>query len=136
MRSPHHMHIRNVWEHSPTQKRIIEMVTIKDRGVVRICVTAPMYLPGPTNPWALHLPTPCHVTPLTGVRVDPCGLLPCLHATCASRGPRAALPRGLSVVLHPRAGPARHISFRAPCHPRGLWNKKTPIFDFFNYKYT
>ena len=55
---PRHRHIRNVWEHSPTRKKIMEMASIKARGAVRIFVTASIYLPGPTNPWALHLPTP------------------------------------------------------------------------------
>ena len=58
MMSPRCLQIKNLWEHSPTRKRIIEMTTIKDRGAVRICVTAPIYLPGPTNLWAVHLPTP------------------------------------------------------------------------------
>ena len=67
MQPPRHLYIRTVWEHSPTRKKRMEMMTINYRWAVRICVTAPIYLPGPTNPWALHLPTPCHVAPHTGV---------------------------------------------------------------------
>ena len=58
MRPPCHLHITNVLQHSPTWKKIIEISTIKDRGGVHICVTVPIYLRGPTNHWALHLPTP------------------------------------------------------------------------------
>ena len=113
MHPPRHLHIRTVWEHSPTRKKRMEMMTINYREVVPICVTAPIHLPGPTNPWALHLPTFCHVAPHTGVRVDPRGLLPhvrALCATCASSGPPTALPRSLNATSHPRGGPTRHVS--------------------------
>ena len=62
-----------------------------------------------------------HVAPHTGGHVDPRGLLPrvcALCATCASRGPPAALPRGLTATSHQRDGPARHVSLPAgpTCH--------------------
>ena len=44
-------------EHSPTRRKRRRIARIKGRGAVSICVTAPIILPGPTNTWALHLPT-------------------------------------------------------------------------------
>ena len=119
--------------HSPTQNKRQRIATIKHRGAVCICVTAPIYLPGPTNPWALHLPDPpCHVAPLTGDRVDPRGLLPCvsaLCATCVSRGSPAALPRGLNAASHPHGGPTRHVSLRpGPARHISSCGKYTPFF--------
>ena len=45
------------WEHSPTRRKRRRIACIKRRGAVRICVTAPIYLPRPTNLWTLHMPT-------------------------------------------------------------------------------
>ena len=134
---PRCLHKLNSAGHSPTRNKRRRIVTIKDRRAVRICVTAPIYLPGPTNPWALHLPTPLpHGAPHGRPRgpVDPRGLLPrvyALCATCASRGPPAALPRGLSAALHPRGGPACHISLLAgpACHVSSC-GKLTPFLRF------
>ena len=111
MRPPHHLHIRNVWEHSPTRKKIIEIVTIKDRGAVHICVTAPIYLPGPTNPWALHLPTPLP-------RGAPHG------RSCGPAWPPATCLRHMRLAWATR-GPAtwplcRVASARWSCAPRQL----------------
>ena len=128
MRSPRHLHIRNVWEHSPTPEKIIELASIKDRGAVCICVTAPIYYQGPLTRGPFTCRPPYHMAPLTGVHVDPRGLLPRVRATCALRGLRAALPRGLSAALHPRAGLARHVSLRSPHHPRGPWINPPPLF--------
>ena len=112
------------------------------------------HLPGPTNPWALQMPTPsCHVAPHTGVRVDrldTCGLLPhvralcaicasrgpptalpCIRALCAtyvSRGPPAALPHGLRAASHPRGGPACHIRYTCHVIIRGSVDQNTPLF--------
>ena len=69
--------------------------------------------PSPAKP---PPPPSCHVAPHTGIRVDPRGprgLPPrvrALCASCASRGPPAALPRGLRAASHQRGGPARHVS--------------------------
>ena len=97
----------------PTQRKKMGIASIKDRGAVSICVTAPIYLPRPTNPWALHLLTPWHVAPLPGIRVDLHGLLPRVPATCTSCGPCAALPRVLSPTSHPRWS---HAPRQCPCH--------------------
>ena len=88
---------------------------------------------------------PCHVAPLTGVRVDPCGLLP----RVAPLAPRVGHARPCHVALVPRhicAGPAhhvssahhvsfaRHVSVRAASAPPGLWNKTHPPFVILNKK--
>ena len=54
---PRHLQRVNSARHSPTQNKRQRIATIKATGAVRICVTAPIYLPGPTNPRALHIPT-------------------------------------------------------------------------------
>ena len=77
---------------------------------------------------------PCHVAPHTGVRVDPRGLLPCVRATCASRGPRMALPRGLSVASHQCAGPACHVSLCAPRQLCQVCGTKPPLFVILGKK--
>ena len=92
---------------------------IEGRGAVRICVTAPINLPGPTNLWALYLPSPCHVVPLTGVwvtRVASC------HVS-APPAPCVGYARPCHVASVPcriRVGPAHHVSVRATSAPRGL----------------
>ena len=131
VQSPRHLHIRNVWEHSPTRKKIMEMAFIKDRGAVRICVTAPIYLPGPTNPWALHTPIPPAMWRPTWAsawtRVDSRGLL------SRVRGPvrhlrimwaRAALPCGLTCRVASAQVPRATLA-------RGL-RKKNPFLCDFN----
>ena len=134
MRPPHHLHIRTVWEHSPTREKIIEMATIKDRGAVRICVIARIYLPRPTNPWALHLPTSpttwhpsrastwtrvasCHVsappTPRVG-HTQPCHV--------------ASVPRRIrALVSHTKSAYAHHVI-------RGVCGIKKPPFRNLNKK--
>ena len=134
MRSPRHLHIRNVWEHSTTRKKIIEMSTIKHTRVVRICVTAPIYLPGPTNPWALHLPTPPPRTwrpsrASAWTRVASC------HVS-ASPAPCVGYARPCHVASVPRrihASPARHVS-SARHFICGVCGIKTPLFCDFNKK--
>ena len=130
MRPPRHMHIRNVWEHSPTRKKIIEIATIKDRGAIRICVTAPIYLPGPTNPWALHMPTPLLCgAPHGGPRRPAWPFATCprhLRLAWATRGPatwpqcRVASAR-LSRVPHQLVGATSSA---------GSVDKTTPFCDF------
>ena len=47
-------------------KKSAEMMCIKGRRLLRLCVNAPNLLPGPINPWAHHLPArrpSCHVAP-------------------------------------------------------------------------
>ena len=110
--------------HSPTRRKTWRFAHIKGRGAVSDCVTAPIILLEPTNPWALHLPTPL---PRGAPHGRPRGLLPRVRATCASHGPCVALPRGLNATSHPRWSPRATSSF-VPCHQRGLWNKKTPFF--------
>ena len=125
---PRVLHMKNVWEHSPTWKKKTEIVSMKCGAVLRYCVTAPIILPGPTNPWALQLPTP----------------LPCGAPQRRSRRPAwppATCPRHLRIAWAMR-GPATWPQCRvasprwsrAPCqllratstcmprHPRGLWN--------------
>ena len=91
MQSPRHLLIRTVGEDRPTRKKRMEMMTIKYRGAVRICVTAPIYLPGPTDPWALHLPTPLpRGTPHGHPRGPTWPLATCPRHLClawATRGP-------------------------------------------------
>ena len=130
MMPPHHLHIRNVWEHSPTRKKIMEMASIKHRGAVRICVTAPIYLLGPTNPWALHLSTRLRRGALHGRPRGPAWPpATCLHHLClvwATRGP-ATWPQCRVASARWSRAPrqlAHHISIA------GLWNKN-PFFDFF-----
>ena len=71
---------------------------------------------GPLNrgPSICRPPATWHPTRASAwTHVDTCGILPCVHvlcATCASCEPPAALPRGLSATLHPRGGPAHHVS--------------------------
>ena len=55
---PRRLHRLDSVGHSPTRNKRRRISTIKHRGAVRICVTSPIYLPGPNNMWALHLPTP------------------------------------------------------------------------------
>ena len=97
-----HQQKKKPQKHSPTRTKKTKIAPTKDRGEVSICVTTPIISPGLTNPWALYLPTSCHVAPLTGVHVDPSGLLLRVRATCTSRGPCTTLPRGLSATSHPR----------------------------------
>ena len=62
--------------------------------------------------------------------VDTRGLLPrvrVLCAICASRGPHAALPRGLSAASHPRGGPARHVSARLPARSPRVSSPPGPL---------
>ena len=107
-----------------------------------IALPPPTTYQGPLYPWALHLRNPCHVAPHTGAhvvlrcRVAPRHVAaPC--ASCAPRGPPAALPRGLRAGSHPRGGPARHVSARRlPRSPRQHLQVNTPLFlRFFNKKY-
>ena len=96
------------------------------------------YYQGPLTRGPSNCQPPCHVEPHTGVRVDPGGLLPCVHATCTSRGPCAALPRGLSATSHPRWSrtPRQLCAPRQrPCHViRRVCGIKKPLFRDFNKK--
>ena len=127
-----------MWEHSPTRKKKRRRSRLKCGGAVRICVTAPMNSPVPTNPWALHLPTNLARGAHTGAHVDPRCRVALRHvaarcASCASRGPPAALPRGLRAASHPRGGPARHVSARRlPRSPRQHLQVNTPFLRFVN----
>ena len=79
---------------------------------------------------------PCHVAPHTGVRMDPCGLLPCVRvlcATCASRGLARPCHMALHATLHTRRSRVPR-QLCAPHQLRGVCGIKTPFFDFFNYK--
>ena len=116
---PRVLHFKSTREHSPTRRKTAKFTLIKGRGVVSICVTAPINLRGLTNPWALHLPSPLpRGAPHGRLRGPtwPPATCPChLRATCALRGPCSALPLGLSAALHlcwsraPRQL-ARHVS--------------------------
>ena len=128
------LHMKNVWEHSPTRKKKTEIVSMKCGAVLRYCVTAPIILPGPTNPWALQLPTPLP-------RADPHGrprgpIWPL--ATCPRHLRIAWATSGPATWPHCRVASARWS--RAPrqlaCHIiHGVCGiKKTPFFDFFNYR--
>ena len=131
---PRFLHMKNVWAHSPTWKKKTEIFSMKCGAVLRYCVTAPIILPGPTNPWALQLATPL-----------PRGA-PQRHL----RGPAwppATCPRHLRIAWatsSPATWPHCRVAFarwsRAPCQLachviRGVCGiKKTPFFNFFNYR--
>ena len=83
-------------------------------GQFKAIVLPPLYSnQGPLTHRPFTRQPPHHMAPLTGVRVDLRGLLPRVRTTCASRGPCAALPRGLSATSHPRWSHAPH-QLRAP----------------------
>ena len=109
---PRHVHLHDLTRHSPTRRKTRRLACIKRRGAVSTCVTTPIILSGPTNPWALHLPTPLPrgaTQASTWTRVAPAM---CPRHLCAptrrvgSRGSATwpCVPRRI------RAGPARHVS--------------------------
>ena len=98
---PRHLQFTISWEHSPTRKKSAEKARIKKRSHLSLCVIAPINLPGPTNPWAHHLPacrSSCHVAP-PSVPLDSCDLATRprhIRATQAPVWAHVALPRGLA----------------------------------------
>ena len=124
--------------HSPTWRKTTRLLRIKGRGAVSVCVTAPIILPRPTNPWALHLPSllPRGTTRASAwTRVASCHVsaLPVPPARRVGLAGSATWP---CVPRRIRAGPARHVSLRrhvsvhATSTPRGLWNKNPLFRDF------
>ena len=102
---PRRLQGKTVWEHSPTQRKIFEITRLNRGAQLPInCVTAPPISPGShySRGPSTYQPPTCHVAPHTGARVTrPCGLLPRVSATCASRGPLglyhvASVPRRTS----------------------------------------
>ena len=121
--------------HSPTRRKTLQFACIKCRGAISDCITAPIILSGPTNQWALHLPTPL---PCGAPHGRPCG--PTWPPTMCPRHLHLAWAiRGLTATLHPRKSCAPR-QLRAPhhrlCHViRGVCGiKKTPLFRDFNKK--
>ena len=117
---PRHLQIKNSREHSPTRKKSAEMTCIKWGRLLRLCATVPNLLPGPTNPWAYHLParrSSCHMAPPRRLR----GLTWLCHASAphprhvgATVGPRGAatwpcVPCRIRAGLRPR-----HVSSAGP----------------------
>ena len=132
----------NLQEHSPKWRKTEKFTHVKRRGAVSICVTAPIILPGPTNPWALHLPAPlprdttqvfawtrvasCHVSAPPAPPARRVGLASSATWPCVPRRIRAGLACHVSL--------ARHIIVLATSAPRGLWNKNPHFCDFNNRK--
>ena len=116
--------------HSPTGKKENMFATINKGAVYAYCVTAPNNLPGPTNPWALHMRPPYrHVAPTRAPTWTVC------VASCHALAP-LALRAGHT---RPATWPQRHVVTarwtRAPRQPvawarspRQLRGKPTPIF--------
>ena len=109
---------------------------LKGRGAVRICVTAPIILPGPTIPWALHLPTslPCGATRASAWTCVAPATCPhhLLHAW-ALHLPRMGSCGSATwpcVSRHIRACSARHVSFACHVSSMGLAEIKPPFSRF------
>ena len=126
----------NPREHSPTRRKTAKFTHIKCRGAVSLCVTAPIILPGPTIPWALHLPAPL---PSGATRASTWTHV----ASCHVSAPPAPPARRMGLVgsatwpcvpRRIRAGPTRQVSVRATSAPRGLWNKNPFFMILIIYK--
>ena len=115
--------------YSPTWRKTRKLGRIKGRGAVSTCVTTPIILPGPTNPWALHLPDPpCHVAPLGCPR----GLvwpLPCVRATLHHVGSSGS-------AMWPCVPRRTRRGSPTPRQLHGVCGKLNPLFRNFNYKIT
>ena len=107
-------------EHSPTQKKFWKYVSIKRGKPWGLCVTAPNNSPGPTNPWAHHVParySTCQVG-ATQASAWTRVALPCVCATSAPR------KRPLGLRGSAMCPTSRHISPRFLC-------ELTPFLPFF-----
>ena len=105
--------LRHETGHSLTRKKQKNPACINYRGAVRICVTAPIYLPGPTNPWALHLPTPLpRGTPHGRLHGPAWTCVASCHvsAPCAPPAPRVGHPQPCHLALVPS-----HVRAVVPC---------------------
>ena len=126
---------KNVWEHSPTQRKDRELSRLNRGHKCEFALPPPLSYQGPTIPVGPSYASPtCHVAPLTGIRVDcvaSCHVsAPSTH-TCASRRPRALchvalVPRCISEVV-PRATSARPLVPVATSAPAG---NKPPFSRF------
>ena len=119
-------------EHSPTQKKLAKNARIKGGRLLSLCVTAPINIPEPTNPWAHHLPAqrlflvPWRHHP--GVCVASRGPATCLRHLTAMQAltwVRVALPRGLACHVASAWVPRHATSARGCC------GKITPLCPFF-----
>ena len=96
----HHLQIKISREHSPTRKKSAEKTLIKGERLLNLCVSTPINLLGPTNPWAHHLPAqrPLATWHHLGLCMDsrgPATRPRYISATQAPAWARVALPRGL-----------------------------------------
>ena len=102
----------------------MEFTCIKRRGAVSTCVTAPIILPGPTNPCALHTPAPLPTwrpswaSAWTHVASCHMSAPPMCHMRLAwaMRGSATWPECRVTSVLVPHTTPAS----RATCHSRVL----------------
>ena len=136
---PRNLHFRTVWEHSPTRRKKNKTRQFKMWGAVTHLRYRPQFLtrahytrgPSICQPSVTWRPTRAS----TWTRVvawPPCheAAPPC--TSCAPRGPRAALPRGLRAASYPCGGPAHHVSARRlPHSPRQHLQVNIPLFAIF-----
>ena len=127
----------NLREHSPTRRKTEEFTRIKCGGPVSIC-QGPIILPRPTNPWALHLPSPL---PRGVTRASEWPPATCPHhlrqlrAAWASQAPPRGLACRIASVQVLRATSAfGATSTFVPRQLRGVCGIKPPLFHDFNNK--
>ena len=134
------LHFKSIGEHSPTRRKTAKLTPIKGRGAVSLCVTSRIILPGPTNPWTLHLLAPLPRGTTRASAWTRVAYATCLRSVCHLRltWARAALPHGDASASHPR-GPVCHVSPARPCAPhqhRGPAEINPTFFAILITKYT
>ena len=127
-----HLQKKKSRKRSPTRTKKSEIATIKDRGAVSIGVTSPIISREPTNPWALHIPTPLpHGAPHGRPRGHVWPLATCLRylrLAWAMRGPATWPQCHVVSALDPHATSApRATSTSMPRQLRGVCGIKTPF---------